>query len=165
VSPRQQRLLGIVIAVLLVGGVIGATRTPAGASSVQGTVPDGAHVTVTKSVDAARILLVDEKGQLQLVVAHRHDGRWFGVEVDPPPTGSAAAWAATRGGGGVPSLSAVYGRSQGSGVRVTWADGRSTTVAPARDGSWLVARTGHVRSRQVTVTDASGAVVSEIKGP
>jgi hypothetical protein len=165
-TQRQERALGLVIAVLLVLGVVGLARTPGGASSAAGTVDDGATITTQTSIGSARLLLVEHKGRLQLIVAHRRDGRWFGVDVDPPPADAAAAWAATRGGGGVPPLSAVYGRSRGSaGVKVTWADGRSTPVVPERDGSWLVARTGHVRSRQVTVTDAAGTVLTEIKGP
>jgi hypothetical protein len=164
-TARQQQLLGVVIAALLIAGIVGAMRIPGGASSATETIPDGARVAAQTTVGAARILLVDQKGRLQLVVAHRRDGRWFGVEVDPPPPDSAAAWAATRGGGGVPPLSVVYGRSQGAAVRVMWSDGRSANVTPTSDGSWLAARTGHVRSRSVTVSDAGGAVVSEIKGP
>jgi hypothetical protein len=164
-TARQQQLLGAVIAALLIAGIVGSMRVPGGASSATEVVPDGARVATQTTVGTARILLVDRTGRLQLVVAHRRDGRWFGVEVDPPPPDSAAAWAATRGGGGVPPLSVVYGRSKGAGVRVTWADGKAADVTPTADGSWLVARTGHVRSRSVTVSDAGGAVVTEIKGP
>jgi hypothetical protein len=160
-------VVGALVAVLLVAGVVGLITTPSGASSPAGTVGGSARITARASVGAARLLLVTEGGRLQLVVAHRRHGDWFGVQVDRPPADSAAAWAATRGGGGVPPLSAVYGRAQqaGAAVRVTWTDGRGSDVVPAKDGSWLVAREGHVRSRQVTVTDAAGAVLSDIKGP
>jgi hypothetical protein len=166
-TARQRRLLGAVVAVLLVAGVVGLASIPSGASSPAGTVSNSARITARTSVGAARLLLVTEGGRLQLVVAHRRHGDWFGVPVDRPPADSAAAWAATRGGGGVPPLSAVYGRAQraAAGVHVTWTDGRASDIVPARDGSWLVAREGHVRSRQVTVTDAAGAVLSDIKGP
>jgi hypothetical protein len=65
----------------------------------------------------------------------------------------------------VPPLSAVYGRAEGTRVRVRWQDGRSTEAATESDGTYLIARSGRVRSAHVTILGDDGAIVTEVDGP
>jgi hypothetical protein len=163
-TPRRERLLGFAAAALVVASVVGLVRLPTGVSSVEAVVPAGQRVETSAVVRNARVLLLSRDHTLHVLVVYRRDGGWHGVEVHPPPPDSAAAWAATRGGTGVPAMSAVYGRAATGRVRVTWADG-TTNEVPVVRGTWLVARPGHTRSKSVTVLGVDGAVVSTIDGP
>ena len=163
-TPRRVRLLGLAAAAITVAAVVGLVLLPSGVSSASEVVPDGQRIATTAVVRDARVMLLTRNSRQHLLVAYERDGGWHGVEVTPPPADSAAAWAATRGGSGVPALSAVYGRASAGRVQVTWADG-STNEVPVVRGAWLVARAGHVRSKSVTVLGADGAVVSTIEGP
>ncbi|MEY2569640.1 MAG: hypothetical protein QOE35_4169 [Actinomycetota bacterium] len=102
---------------------------------------------------------------MQILVAYHRDEGWHGVEVPAPPARSAAAWAATRGGAGVPALSVVYGRADGARVKVEWIDGQLTETTVGADHAYLLARRGHVRSKSVSALGADGAVLSTVKGP
>jgi hypothetical protein len=163
-TPRRVRLLGLVAAAIGVASGVGLVLLPTGASSATAVVPDGERVETTAVVRDTQVMLLNRNRTLHLLVAYHGDGGWHGVEVQPPPPDSAAAWAATRGGTGVPALSAVYGRATGTRVRVTWAD-KTVNEVPVVRGVWLVARPGHVRSASVTILGADGAVVSTIDGP
>lgn len=163
-TPRRVRLLGLVAAAIVVFAGVGLVVMPTGASSAADVVPDGERVRSTAVVRDARVMLLMRNDTLHLLVAYRRDGGWHGVPVAPPPADSAAAWAATRGGTGVPAMSAVYGRADAARVKVAWADGTTNEVPIVRD-TWLVARPGHVRSESVTVLAADGTVVSTIDGP
>jgi hypothetical protein len=163
-TPRRVRLLGLAATAIAVAAVVGLLLLPTGASSAAAVVPDGEKVEMTAVVRDARVMLLERNHTLHLLVAYEGDGGWKGVEVHPPPPDSAAAWAASRGGTGVPALSAVYGRAAAARVRIEWADGTVNEVPVAR-GVWLVARAGHVPSKSVTILAADGAVVSTIDGP
>jgi hypothetical protein len=128
-------------------------------------VPDGRRVAASTHVDDVRVMVLSTRSRLNILVAYRGEKGWHAVAVDPAPPGALAAWAATRGGGDVPALSAVYGRATGAQVRVAWADGRTAVTKTASDGTYLVARPGLVRSSHVTVVGDDGAVLSEVEGP
>ena len=157
-------MLGLAAAAIVVAAVVGLFVMPTGASSAAAVVPEGARVRTPAVVRDAQVMLLTRNDTMHLLVAYERDGGWHGVPVAPPPADSAAAWAATRGGTGVPPMSAVYGRADAARVKVAWADG-TTNEAPIVRGTWLVARPGHVRSKSVTVLAADGAVVSTIEGP
>ncbi len=163
-TPRRWRVLGILAAALMVAGVVGLIAMPTGASAASDVIPDGDRVEATATVRGARVMVLSRNGRLRLFVAYERNEGWHGVEVQPPPPDSALAWAATRGGSGVPALSAVYGRTPAASVQVTWADG-SKTAGAIKGDAWLVTRPGHVRSASVTVFAADGAVVSTVDGP
>jgi hypothetical protein len=163
--PRTPRLVLAAAATLLVAALIGLASVPTGADTPQGTVPDGRRVAASTRVGDVRVMVLSGRSRLNLLVAYRGEKGWHGVAVDPAPSGALAAWAATRGGGDVPALSAVYGRATGAEVRVTWADGHTAVTKTASDGTYLIARPGLVRSSQVTVVGDDGAVLSEVKGP
>jgi hypothetical protein len=163
-TPRRVRLLGLAAAAVAVAAVVGLVLLPTGASSATAVVPEGEKVETTAVVRGAQVMLLSRSRTLHLLVAYEGDGGWKGVAVQPPPRDSAAAWAATRGGTGVPALSAVYGRATAARVSVKWADGTVNEVPVVR-GTWLVARTGHVRSSSVTILAADGTVTSTIEGP
>jgi hypothetical protein len=163
-TPRRQRAVGLAAAAVLVAAVVGLVALPTGASSAEAVVPRGDHIESRAKVGPARILVVTRKGQLRLLVAYRRGEGWRHVEVAPPPARAAAAWAATRGGAGVPALSVVYGRTDGVRVRVVWADGTSDE-RPVTGGVFLLARAGHVRSKTVAIMAADGTVQSTVAGP
>jgi hypothetical protein len=163
--PRTPRLLLVATAVLLVAALVGLASVPTGADTPQGTVPDGRRIAASTSVGDVRVMVLSTRSRLSLLVAYRGEKGWHGVAVDPAPSGALAAWAATRGGGDVPALSAVYGRATGAEIRVRWADGRTAVARTASDGTYLLARPGMVRSSQVTVLGDDGAVLSEVAGP
>lgn len=165
-TSRWTRGLGLASAALLVASVVGVVAQPSGAASADDVVPDGARVAARAPVGDARVMVLARGSQRVLLVAYERDDEWHKVEVAPPPARSAAAWAATRGGRGVPALSAVYGRTEADIVRVEWADGGNTPDVTARpDGTFLVARPGHVRSKSVMMLAADGTVVSTVDGP
>jgi hypothetical protein len=163
-TPRRERVLGFTVAALLVAAVVGLLVLPTGASSAAAVGPAEERVEATATVRGARVMVLSRRGRIHLFVAYERNGGWHGVEVQAPPADSAVAWAATRGGSGVPPLSAVYGRATASRVQVQWADDSKTDAAVA-NGTWLVTRPGHVRSKSVTVLAADGTVVSTIQGP
>lgn len=165
-TARWARTLGLAAAALLVASVVGFVAQPSGAASADDVVPDGARVVARAPVGNARVMVLARGSQRVLLVAYERDEEWHKVEVAPPPRRSAAAWAATRGGHGVPALSAVYGRTDADVVRVEWSDGRTTPDMTARpDGTFLVTRRGHVRSKSVMMLAADGTVVSTVDGP
>jgi hypothetical protein len=163
-TPRRRRVLGMVAAALAVAAIVGLVVLPTGASSANAVLPPGNRVEATADVRGARVMVLSRAGRFRLFVAYERNGGWHGIEIEPPPADSAMAWAATRGGSGVPPLSAVYGRATAARVRVEWADG-SKTDAAVTGGTWLVTRPGHVRSKLVTVLAADGTVVSTLNGP
>jgi hypothetical protein len=163
-TPRRRRVLGMAAAAVVVAAIVGLFVMPTGASSAAAVVPEGERIEATATVRAARVMVLSRAERFHLFVAYERDGGWRGVEIEPPPPDSAMAWAATRGGSGLPPLSAVYGRSDAARVRVEWADG-SKTDATVTGGTWLVTRPGHVRSKVVTLLAADGAVVSTLAGP
>ena len=163
-TPPRRRVLGLAAAALFVAGVVGLVMLPTGASSAAAVVPDGSRVEATATVRGARVMVLSRGARVHVFVAYERNGGWHGVEVEAPPPDSAVAWAATRGGSGVPALSVVYGRTPAARVQVTWADGSKTDGAIKGD-AWLVTRPGHVRSSSVTVFAADGAVVSTVEGP
>ena len=162
---RSSRLLAASTSLLLVLSLVGLASLPTGASTATGVVPDGHRVAASAGVGEVRVMVLSASGRLGLLVAYEGEKGWHAVEVDPAPLGAVAAWAATRGAGEVPALSAVYGRAEGARVRVQWADGQLAEVSTATDGTYLVARPGRVRSAQVTVLGGDGAVIVEVEGP
>ena len=163
-TPRRTRVLGMAAAALVVAAIVGLIALPTGASSAAAVVPADERVVAAATVRGARVMVLARRERVHLFVAYERNGGWHGVEVQAPPADSAVAWAATRGGSGVPPLSAVYGRATASRVQVQWADG-SKTDAAVKSGTWLVTRPGHVRSKSVTVLAADGTVVSTVEGP
>jgi hypothetical protein len=163
--PRTPRGVLAAAAGLLVVALIGLASLPTGASTATGTVPDGSRLASSTRVEDVRVMVLSNGGRLNLLVAYEGDKGWHGVEVEPAPRGAVAAWAATRGAGDVPALSAVYGRADGARVRVRWADGRTDDATTESDGTYLIARTGRVRSDHVTVLGEDGAAVTEVDGP
>jgi hypothetical protein len=165
-TARWVRTIGVAAAALVVASVVGLVALPTGAASADDVVPEGARVVARAPVGGARVMVVAQGARRRLLVAYQRDDKWHKVEVAPPPARSAAAWAATRGGRGVPALSAVYGRTEADLVRVEWADGRDVADVKARpDGTFLVTRAGHVRSKSVTMLASDGTVLSTIEGP
>jgi hypothetical protein len=160
----RRRVLGLAAAALLVASVIGLLVLPTGASSAEDVVPAGNRVDAQVAVGTAQVMVLSTDGRLHLLVAYHRDEGWHGAEVQPPPPDTAVAWAATRGGSGVPALSAVYGRADAARVQVEWADGQKAD-APVVRRTWVIARPGHVRSAKVTMLGADGTVVNTIKGP
>jgi hypothetical protein len=163
--PRTPRGVLIAAGVLLVAGLVGLASVPTGAETVQGTVPEGRRVAASARVADVRVMVLSSGSRLNVLVAYHGEKGWHGVAVDPAPAGAVAAWAATRGGGDVPALSAVYGRATGAKVTVRWVDGRTASTTPASDGTYLVARTGMVRAARVTVLGVDGAVLTAVDGP
>lgn len=158
--------MGLAAAALLVASVVGLVTQPEGASSADDVVPDDARIAARAPVKNARVMVLARGSQRLLLVAYERDDEWHKVEVAPPPARSAAAWAATKGGRGVPALSAVYGRTEADIVRVEWSDGGTTPDVTARpDGTFLVTRPGHVRSKSVMMLAADGTVISTVDGP
>jgi hypothetical protein len=163
--PRLPQAVAGVAGLLLVAALVGLASVPTGADTPQGTVPDGRRVAASTSVGDVEVMVLSTTARLNLLVAYHGEKGWHGIAVDPAPPGAVAAWAATRGGGEVPALSAVYGRATGAEVRVRWADGQTAVAGTASDGTYLAARPGLVRSSRVTVLGDDGAVLSEVKGP
>jgi len=162
---RSSRALAALTGLLLVLSLVGLASLPTGAATANAVVPDGRRVAAASDVLDVRVMVLSSSGRLGLLVAYQGEKGWHAVEVDPAPRGAVAAWAATRGAGEVPALSAVYGRADGARVRVQWADGQMAEVTTATDGTYLVARPGRVRSSQVTVLGGDGAVILEVEGP
>lgn len=158
--------VGAATVILFVASLVALVTLPTGASSADAVVPKGARVAAREPVGSARVLLLSQGKQLRLLVAYERDEGWHGAEVAAPPADAAAAWAATRGGAGVPALSAVYGRTDtGARVKVTWADGQIGESLVRPDRTFLVVRPGHARSGSVAILGADGAVISTIEGP
>jgi hypothetical protein len=159
---RLRHAITGVAVVVLVAALVAFASLPTGAATRDAVVPADARVAATGAVGDARVLLLSQRGRLRLLVAYHRSKGWFGVPVAPAPPGSPVAWAATRGSGIVPALSAVYGCIDGvqSKVRVRWADGRGTDASPAGDGAYLVVRRGRVRVADVSVVAADGSTTS-----
>ena len=154
---RLRHAITGVAVVAIVAALVVFASLPTGAATRDAVVPADARVAATGAVGGARVLLLSQRGRLRLLVAYHRAKGWFGVPVAPAPQGSPVAWAATRGSGVVPSLSAVYGRVDGVQLRVRWADRREAQVAPASDGAYLVVRRGRVRVADVSVVAADGS--------
>jgi hypothetical protein len=165
VTARWRQVLALAAAALLLASLVGLAALPTGAASAEEVVPHDARVAARTSVGGALVLLLARDARVQILVAYHRDEGWHGVAVPAPPARSAAAWAATRGGGGVPALSVVYGRTDGARIRVEWVDGQTADAAAGPDHAYLVARRGHVRSKSVSSLGADGAVLSTVKGP
>jgi hypothetical protein len=163
--PRTPRAVLAAAGLVLVVALVGLASLPTGADTPQGTVPEGSRVASSARVGDVRVMVLSSRARLNMLVAYHGEKGWHGVEVDPAPPGTVAAWAATRGGGEVPSLSAVYGRATGTRVRVRWRDGETVETTPQPDGTYLVARPGLVRSAQVLVLGDDGSVLVEVPGP
>jgi hypothetical protein len=94
------------------------------------------------------------------------DKGWFAARAPAPPAGSEIAWVSTKGDAHIPTLSAVYGRVDGAtAVRVRWADGEVNAARADGDGTFLLVRSGRVRSGTVIVLGAHGAIVRKVRGP
>lgn len=162
-SRRGLALLGACVAGLVLAGLVAVGGAPTGAHSVGGVVPDGARVAARASVDGAVVMVVAEGTERYVVVAHRRPKGWFGLEPPRPQPGAPVAWTATAGGGGVPSLSAVYGRVPGADrVEVTWADGRRQGARVGLDGTWLAARAGRLPVRAVRIIGPDGETLGQV---
>jgi hypothetical protein len=164
-SPIAPRAVLAAAATQLVAALVGLAGLPTGAATAAATVPEGGRVAASVPVAGVRVMVLSTSGRLSLLVAYSGEKGWHGIEVDPAPAGSVAAWAATVGSREVPALSAVYGRAQGGRVRVDWADGRVAETDTAADGTYLVARPGRVRSAHVSVLGEDGVVVTAMDGP
>jgi hypothetical protein len=150
--------------VAIVAALVAFASLPTGAATRDAVVPADARVAATGTVGDTRVLLLSQRGRLRLLVVYHRAKGWFGVPVAPAPQGSPVAWAGTRGSAVVPSLSAVYGRVEGSAdrshVRVRWADGHQTVTSPASDGAYLAVRRGRVRAADVAVVAVDGSTTS-----
>lgn len=163
--PRTPRFVLVAAGLLLTAALVGLASVPTGAQTAEATVPDGRRVAASTTAAGVRVMVLSSGSRLALLVAYRGEKGWHGVDVDPAPAGAVVAWASTRGGGEIPALSAVYGRATGARVRVRWADGRVAEVVPESDGTYVVARTGVVRSAAVTVVGEDGTTLTEVQGP
>jgi hypothetical protein len=164
-DPRLPRLLAALAALLFAASLVGLASLPTGYSSVRATVPEGRRIAAQAPVDRVQVMVLSTSSRLELLVVYRGDKGWQRIRLDPIPAGTVAAWVATRGSDDVPALSVVFGRAQGTRVAVRWKDGRTNEVAPERDGTYLVARAGRVRSAHVGVLGDDGAVITEVDGP
>lgn len=164
-DPRLPRVLGAATALLLVVSLVGLASLPTGYATVRATVPDGRRVAAQAPVDGAQVMVLSTSSRLELLVVYRGEKGWQRVRLDPVPAATVAAWAATSGSEDVPALSVVFGRAVGGRVEVRWADGRVVEVAPERDGTYLMARAGRVRSAHVGVLGEDGAVITAVDGP
>lgn len=163
-TARLRTLAVIAAAFVFAAALVVFASLPTGATTPEGVVPETSRLVSSRVVGEARALLASEAGVLRLHVAYRGPKRWLGVGLRPAPAGAAAAWAATPGEGGVPALSAVYGRVTGTAVRVDWSDGQSSTGPTESDGAYLVARPGRVPAVKVVALDENGAVIAEVPG-
>ena len=164
-TPRTTRALAAAIGVVLAAALVGLASLPTGAARADAVAPSSSRVAGSVPLGGTRVLLLSDAGRLRIVVAYRDDKGWFSVRGTPPPRDAAVAWTATRGGGPVPPLSAVYGRVEGATVEVRWADGRVSRTTPATGGTFVVARRGHVRSGVLLVRAPNGDVIDRVAGP
>ena len=148
-----RRILIGAVGVLLIGDAIGLAAMPSGSRHLSGVLPKTDKVAITYSLRDVRVVVLDARGNLRLIVAYKQRDRWHSVHVDPAPATSNAAWAATQGAGPVPAFSAVYGRAPGAKVIVRWVDGQATDVTPT-NGVYLAVRRGHVRPEGVDLNPA-----------
>ncbi len=148
-----RRILVAAVGLLLLGDVVALAALPSGARKLEGVLPEGNRVVLTRTLSGVRVIVVERGENLRLVVAYKQRGRWRSVHVDPAPAGSNAAWAATRGAGPVPAFSAVYGRAPGDKIVVRWQDKEVTETVPV-NGVYLAVRRGHVRPEGVDLNPA-----------
>ncbi len=163
-STTLRRAAGGVIALSLLAGLLALGAQPTGSATPEATVAADARVAARRDVDGVAVMLTVSRGDVVLVVAHHKSKGWFGIAVDPVPRAVDTSWTATKGGDGVPALSAAYGRSTSERVRVTWSDNSSDTVLVGTDGMWLAARPGEVQLARVERLGAEGAVLSTEAG-
>lgn len=167
-EPRRRGAVawaGAAVALLLAVALVAVAGFPTGDATPAAVAPPGARVAVDEpvaGVTGVHVLLTVEAGELTAIVAYDTDKGWLGVDLEPVPAGTVAAWAATRGEGPVPSLSAVYGRAPGTLVEIEWADDETTRVMTERDGAYVAARQGRVAVNRVVVLDDGGGVVMEV---
>lgn len=162
VSRPARAWLGAVAGLLLAVGLAAVASFPTGAPGPTRLLPPGARLAASAPVDGVRVLLTVQGGELVGVVAWKGEKGWHGIDLDPVPGSTAAAWSTTAGEGPVPALSVVYGRAPGRVVGVGWADGRRASVRTEEDGSYVVARPGRHRVARVTVADERGREVLEV---
>ena len=148
---RALAIVAIALVVLDVGVL--QFRVPHGQKKVEGVVPKGDTLVLSRTLDNIHVLVVNDQGSLRLIVAYRKHQRWHGLRVAKAPAGSHAAWAATEGSGPVPAFSAVYGRAPGNSVVVRWRDGTTSPVVP-ENGIYLALRRGHLRPDGVDLNPA-----------
>jgi hypothetical protein len=163
---RAVRPLAVAIALLIGAGLVAVASLPTGSASPEAAIDPGGRVAASVRVDDARVLLVSRSGRLEVVVAYKGQKGWLAAPLDPAPAGTVAAWTGTSGTGDerVPALAAVFGRTDGSRVRVRWSDGRTTSVETAVDGTYLAARPGRIGSARVDVLDGRRTVLT-VEGP
>jgi hypothetical protein len=164
-TTRATRTLAASIAIVLAAALVGLAALPTGATRADAIAPVSSRVAGSVPLGDVRVVLLSDGGRLRIAVAYRDDKGWFSVRGTTPPGDAAVAWTATRGGGPVPPLSAVYGRAEGATVEVRWVDGRVSRTTPATGGTFVVARRGHVRSQVLLVRAANGDVTDRVEGP
>lgn len=162
VARRLTPWMASVSAVLLVVALVAVAGFPTGQASADRLVRKGARLAAQAEVEGVKVLMTVDSGKLAAMVAYQGDKGWLGVDLEPVPADTVAAWAATDGDGPVPALSAVYGRASGVQVQVLWADGAIDVVATARDGSYVMARPGRVGVDRLVVVDDAGRLVLKI---
>lgn len=160
-----RRLVGAAIALVLLAALLALGAQPTGSATPEATVASDARVAVRRDVGPVVVMLTVARGDLTLVVAYHESKGWFAAPVDPVPRSVETTWTSTRGGDGIPPLSAAYGRAAPGKVRVAWADNASETVTVGTDGLWLAARTGQVELAAVQRLAPDGTVMSEESGP
>lgn len=160
-APTRSEVTGLaaVVVLLLVVALVAFAGFPTGERSPAALVSDGARLATRADVADVEVLVTVKAGELVAVVAYEGEKGWLGIDLEPVPAGTAAAWAATDGDGPVPALSMVYGRATGDRVSVAWADGRSSAVTPERDGSYVAAREGRQSVEKVIVFDGEQVVL------
>ena len=162
----RERVLGVAVVVLVGAGLVAIASFPTGSPTAAGVVPADGRLAVQQRLGDARALLVSRAGNLELHVAYRTHKGWLGVVSKRAEGDTLATWSGTRGvDDRIPALSAVFGRADGTEVRVRWADGRTARAPTAVDGTYLVARQGRVASELVEVLDDRGRPTMALPGP
>jgi hypothetical protein len=166
---RRRRLTALVAAVALglaLAGLVFVGASPTGAPTADDVVPAGSRVAARAEVGGAVVMVTAEGTGRSLVVAHRGAKGWFGAHAPRPEPGAPVAWTSSEGGGGVPALSAVYGRTAGAArVEIVWSDGRRQRQPAGSDGTWLAVRRGRVAVRTVRILGAGGVVIEQVRVP
>ena len=162
VPRRALAWVGGVIVILLAVGLTAVASFPTGAATPADLVGRSGRLAASAAVGDVEVLLSVDGGELVAIVAYPSAKDWLGVDLEAVPGGTAAAWAATSGGGSVPALSAVYGRAPGAHVVVHWSDGERSRIATERDGAYVVARAGVHTVERAVILDDTGGVVLEV---
>jgi hypothetical protein len=162
--PRLRSIVWVLDGAVFLAALVAFASIPTGSTTAAGVAPPDGRVAVLQAVGSARALVVSRPQTLQLIVALHKQKGWFGLRVaDTAPDG--IAWASTAGAHGVPSMSMVFGRAAGPLVRIRWSDGQTQTVQAQIDGVFLAVRAGDVRSLSVSILNATGGIVREVRGP